>query len=35
MTLTDVQFHELMQVIKYIAGGCGLLIFIWIAARYS
>lgn len=31
--MTDPQFHELMQTIQYIAGGCGGLIALWIVFR--
>lgn len=31
--MTDLQFHDVMELIKYIAGGSGALIFFWILTR--
>lgn len=33
--MTDPQFHDLIELIKYISGGSGVLIGLWIFFKYG
>lgn len=33
MTFTDPQFHEILELIKYVAGGIGGLFVLWLLLR--